>query len=692
MAGEDESTAFGNYRLLQKLAHGGMAEVFVGVERDAGPSGPKLVIKRILPDLARDARFVAMFLNEAQLAAQMSHPNIARVLDFGEQQGQLYMVMEYVEGLDCWKFSRRLYPWGDRHEALAVHIAMCVLDGLDYAHHLTDVDGKPLSVVHRDLSPSNIYLSTAGEVKVGDFGIARIDSRRYRPVEVIPKGKFGYMAPEQVEGRAIDKRADVYSVGVVLAELLIGRKLFSGSSQLSVLLDIRDGRMDALDSSEDKMSPELMRVVRGALARKPSDRFPSAAEFRRTLAAYLASRGEAPTTEDLAEQVGRALDLKDPKSSTPGLRRPSTPRTGEGSLERTPLAADVRMGDTVRGSNAQQITASDGTPITAQQDAAGAAGRYSAKLAGGFVVGPTSFAHIIELIYSDRIHASTEISMDGRNFVPATDIAELARHLPAYTPTSEVEAAASPDRRGFLEMETAAEVLLSLAAGAEEGLLVCLNENRRKEVYLREGVPIYVGSNSPGELLGESLVKNGVIDRMELEMALALLPKFNGHMGDTLIALGMLSAVDLFSHITRQIRARLSELLTWRAGTYEFYRGVKCRTGVFEVKIDSFSFVRDTLLSEMQRLDLTHVLQEMRACLVAPTPLVQKLCDRLALPSEIEEKIKSVGDWLSVGELETAAGRSSAILARALFLALEAGLWTFDGPPPPWRLSRVRGS
>ncbi len=689
MANDDESTAFGNYRLLQKLAHGGMAEVFVGVERDAGPNAPRLVVKRILADLAQDPRFVAMFLNEAQLAAQMSHPNIARVLDFGEQQGRLFMVMEYVEGLDCWKFSRRLYPWGERHEALAVYIAMGVLAGLDYAHHMTDVNGKPLSVVHRDLSPSNIYLSTAGEVKVGDFGIARIDSRRYRRVEVIPKGKFGYMAPEQVEGRAIDRRADVYSVGVVLAELLIGRKLFSGSSQLSVLLDIRDGRMDALDSAEDRVSPELMRVVRGALARKPSDRFATASEFRAALAGHLAAKGEAPTAADLAEQIGRALDLKDPRSSTPGERRSSTPRPEERTLERTPLAIDVRSDDTAR--RASGADAGE-TPVTAQQDGAAGVGRYSAKLAGGFIVGPTSFAHIIELIYSDRIHAGTEISVDGRNFAPASDIAELARHLPAYTPTAEVERAASPDRRGYLEMETPNEVLLSLAANGEEGLLVCQRENRRKEIYLREGGPVYVGSNDPTELLGESLVKNGVIDRMELEMALALLPKFNGHMGDTLIALGMLSAVDLFAHITRQIRSRLQELLTWRAGTYEFYRGVKCRSGVFEVKIDPFAFVREELLSEMQRLDLTHVLQRMRACLVAPTPLLQKLSDRLALPSEIDEKIKSVGDWLSVGELETAAGKSSLILARALFLALEAGLWAFDGPPPPWRVPKPRGS
>jgi serine/threonine-protein kinase len=686
MTKEGASFPFGNYILLQKLAHGGMAEVFLGVERGAGRDGKKLVVKRILPDLARDPRFVAMFINEAQLAAQMDHPNIARVLDFGELEGRLYMVMEHVDGLDCWKLSRRMFPWGAHHEALAIYIVSCALTGLDYAHRLADVNGKALSVVHRDLSPSNIYLSLAGEVKVGDFGIARIDSLRYRPVEVIPKGKFGYMAPEQVEGRTVDRRADVYSAGVVLSELLIGKKIFSGNSQLSVLLDIRDGRMEALDNNADKVPNALMRVLRGALAREPACRFPTARDFKDALTSYLEATGHNPTAGDLAEQIRLALDLRSPMSSTPGIGRPRTPRTGEPVLERTPHAMEISLDETTRAAGLTRPNAGEaGTPVTAENDLATASGRYSARLGGGFVVGPTSYAHIIELIYSDRIDASTEVSVDGREFVPAGEIPDLVRHLPAYTPTSEAQDAVAPDRRGYLEMEVPSEVVLALAARGETGLLVCQRESRRKEVYIRDGNPVYVGSNDPTELLGECLVRDGVIDRMELEMALALLPKFNGHMGDTLIALGMLSAVDLFSHITRQVRSRLTDLLSWSSGSYEFYRGVKCRPGVLEVRIDPYEFVREKLLSDMQHVDFARALDEMRSCLVAPAPLLSQLCERLALPSEIEEKIKSVGDWLSVRELEAAAGRSQLLLARAVFVALEAGLWTFDGPAPPWR-------
>jgi hypothetical protein len=371
------------------------------------------------------------------------------------------------------------------------------------------------------------------------------------------------------------------------------------------------------------------------------------------------------------------------------LARPPTPRTGEGSLARTPHAGEVRTGDAARSCAGAAGGAGTGTPITAEGEFVAATGRYAARLAGGFVVGPTSYAHIIELIYSDKIDATTEVSVEGRAFVPAGDLPELVRHLPAYTPTSEVADAVAPDRRGYLDMEVPTEIVLALAARVETGLLVCQRDSRRKEIYLKDGWPIYVGSNDPGELLGEFLVKDGIIDRMELEMALALLPKFSGHMGDTLIALGMLSAVDLFTHITRQIRARLTDLLAWRSGYYEFYRGVKCRPGVLDVKIDPFEFVRDKLLEDVQHIEFARVLDEMRTTLVAPAPLLQELASRLTLPSELDEKIKSVGDWLTVRELETAAGRSQLLLARAMFVAIEAGLWTFDGPPPPWRRDKT---
>ncbi len=685
---ETAQAPFGPYELISKLAHGGMAEIFLGRQIGSSPDEKPIVIKRILPELCRDRWFLAMFINEAQLAAQMNHPNVVKIHGFGEMDGQAYMVMEYVEGLDCWRFSRRLFPWGEDHEAIAIRIIIECLTGLEYVHRLKDVNGIPMAVVHRDFSPSNIYLSVDGNVKIGDFGIAQIDSDRYRPIKFIAKGKFGYMAPEQVEGSKVDRRSDVYSAGVVLSELLIGRKLFSGNSRLSVMLNIRDGRTEVLDNNAERISGGVMEILRGALAKKPSDRYQSAVQFADRLSEFLVSTGREVSPEDLGKLVRRAVDLRDQKSSTPDSMRERTPITANELVTETILDArtdGLDLTNRFAGLEVEPPEELDGTPITTESESFRSEGRYLARIAEGLTIGPTSYAHIIELIYSDRIGPQTEISVDGHQFHPSNDFPELARHLPVYTPTCDVNDVATPDRRGFLEMEVPTEVLLTLAARRESGLFVCQNGQRRKEVYLVDGNPIYVGSNDSKELLGEFLVEKGVIDRMELEMALALLPKFNGHMGDTLIALGMLTAVGLFGHIKDQVLSRLEELMGWREGNYEYYRGAECRSGVLELSINPFRFVKEKVLRDVQDINAAMVLDEMGSCLVAPTPIMPELIDRLNFPTEIAEKIRSVSDWLTVRELATAAGKSQIVLARALYVALETGLWAFDGRVPPWR-------
>jgi len=680
---DDQRVPFGSYELLRKLAHGGMAEVFLGVRAGDDPGVRPLVIKRILPELSDDSRFLAMFVNEAQLAAQMDHRNIVHVSDFGEHQGRLFMVMEFVDGLDCWRFSRRLYPWGDHHAQLVVFIIREVLDALGYVHGLTDVNGAPLHVVHRDLSPSNIYLSMSGEVKLGDFGIARIESPRYRPIKVIPKGKFGYMAPEQVEGGEVDLRADVYSAGVVLAELLIGQKLFQGSSQLSVMLDIRDGRLDTLEQNAHRVPSDLLRLVHRALARNPDDRYESAAEFADALAGY-ADRGEVRIgSAELGEQVVAAMVLKDPRSSSQAPGAQQTPITGP--ITAVEAEAHVEPEPTGRFLGLEPTPDVLDTPITRENLPIKGEGRYVARMEDGVTVGPTSYAHVIELIYTDRIGPETEISIDSGPFAKAADYSELARHLPVYTPTDDVDEVDTPDRRGLLEMESATEVLLSLAVRGESGLFICESGSSRKEIYLRGGWPIYVGSNAPDELLGECLVRNGAIERMELEMALALLPKFNGHLGDTLIALGMLSAVELFNQIASQIRTRLTALLGWHSGTYEYYRGVACRQGVLEVPVDPYAFVRDRLLERISEVDGDQVLGVMAPSVVSPTPVLPELLPMLKLPPAVDRVIRVLDDWREVSSIAGEPGVEAADLADALFIALETGLWTFDGPAPPWR-------
>jgi serine/threonine protein kinase len=274
----------GPYELGERLGLGGMAEVFVAYR--GGPHGfaKKVALKRILPELAQDPRFVAMFCDEARISAPLCHPNIVQVIDFGESHGELFMAMEYVEGVSLAKLLR--YVSGRRERfpfGAALFIAHEVLSGLAFAHDACDENGNPLSIVHRDVSPGNVLIGRAGDVKLADFGIVRsayVDRRTY-PGEL--KGKVGYMSPEQVMGVEVDPRSDLFTVGIVLSEMLIARPLFSGQNEFDILTKIYEADLSALERYGADLAPGMRDVLRQALAKAPSDRFSSAHDFAAAL-------------------------------------------------------------------------------------------------------------------------------------------------------------------------------------------------------------------------------------------------------------------------------------------------------------------------------------------------------------------------------------------------------------------------
>ncbi len=210
--------AFGRYQLKERLALGGMAELFLAEVAGAHGFAKSVVIKRILPTLAEDAQFTSMFISEAKFTAQLSHPNIAQTLELCNEGKQLFIVMEYIDGLDVLALLRECAHRRSRVPAeVSVYIIKEVLDALDFAHKLTSDDGKPLGIVHRDVSPSNIILSTRGDVKLIDFGIAHAMAETGKTNSGTLKGKYGYMSPEQVLGQEISPKSDVFAAGVVLA-------------------------------------------------------------------------------------------------------------------------------------------------------------------------------------------------------------------------------------------------------------------------------------------------------------------------------------------------------------------------------------------------------------------------------------------------------------------------------------------
>src|SRR5262249_3548649 len=250
------------------------------------------------------ASFVNMFIDEAKITARLDHPKIAQVLELGTLADNLYIAMEFVEGVDALAILRAFAQQKKPIPAhLAVHICHEVLDALDHAHQARDDSGKPLGIVHRDISPSNVLISRRGDVNLPDFGIAHALARQQRTQAGMLKGKYGYMSPEQVIGGEIDARSDLFSVGIILAEMLMGRRLFSAPNELDVLLMVRDVRLDRLGKYGQHISAELSTTLGRALQRDPKTRFQSAAEFGEELAEWLSRNRHRVGPHDLAALV-----------------------------------------------------------------------------------------------------------------------------------------------------------------------------------------------------------------------------------------------------------------------------------------------------------------------------------------------------------------------------------------------------
>src|SRR5690606_8966209 len=312
------SARFGRYTLLDRLAVGGMAEIFLA--RQAGLEGfeKNVVLKRIRPHLSKQQAFVRMFLNEAKLAAQLTHPNVVQIYDLGKVGESYYIAMEYIFGRDM----RRVIP---KAEALgipfpmvyALKIASSVLEGLYYAHQKTDIYGAPLSIVHRDITPENIFVSFDGTVKVLDFGIAKAANQLEHTQAGEIKGKLSYMSPEQCLGKPLDLRSDIFSLGVVLYEWITGFRLFTGDSDVAILRSITDGKIYAPSYFRSDIPDEVERILMRALEKDRDQRYQSAWEMQDDINRFLAAYEFTPSSihlsnflkqlflDEMEEEVGR---------------------------------------------------------------------------------------------------------------------------------------------------------------------------------------------------------------------------------------------------------------------------------------------------------------------------------------------------------------------------------------------------
>lgn len=589
---------FGPFILDSRIAVGGTAEVYLA--RPATPDSglpERLVVKRLLPHFASDPDGRTMFEREARLHAAVTHGNVVSVFHAGaDARGEPYLAMEYIDGVDGYRLLRRLrqddelLPVG-----VAVYIAREVLRALESVHAARDpLSGGALGIVHRDVSPSNIYMSKDGKVKLGDFGIARSTTRTTLRSEAgqVLKGKFAYLAPEQVAGEPSDHRADLFSLATVLAEILLNRPLFPGGGQLAILLAIRDCKIDALQEIRARLPPGLFEVLGRALSRSPANRFATATDFATALAPFeadprlavreIAARVrwvESASSSDTMAAVresARAMRAVKPVSEAPEAagqpRRPAVPSK--------PLPPPVPPPKIARAAVVTEIPeAPDERDMPERKTEEYELLPSWVLKENGEKLGPWTFARLMEALATGHIQRGDQVDFVGRGFQNVEEIEEFQRFLPGQTATTgKVAGPGSPDFNDNLASVSMLHTLMRVLAQRETGVLFAeradeSGESVRKELYFVSGKLHHVASSNASELLGEYLVRRGKLEREELDLALAVLPRYGGRMGDTLISMGLVGPVDIFRAIREQGRDRVADLFLWKSGAVTFYRG-----------------------------------------------------------------------------------------------------------------------
>ena len=416
-----EWTTFGRYVLLNKIGTGGMAEIYRAKTFGAAGFEKEFAIKMILPALGDDEEFVAMFINEAKIAVNLYHANVVQVFDLGTLDDQYYIAMEYVHGKDLLDVLARC---AELEIKLPLHItlfvAMEMLKGLDFAHRAKNVYGEDLNIIHRDVSPSNIMISYAGDVKVGDFGVAKAANQKSMTDSGTLKGKVGYMSPEQVMGETIDSRSDIFSAGIVFFEALSMNRLFIGGSDLDVMLRVRDADIRDSIAKTDPLPSDLVEVVERSMAKHRQERYQSAGEFYQALVDFCFRHSVKVTESDLSNFM-RRLFLEDIEQEQ--QRRIEDPRAQ--AIERhadlheiqAPLVSGRTVGmDTMDG----DLDAISSTPLERH---------YRYRDEEGRVYGPMTLTTLVSLLHQNPASEQGRYSIDGQNWHRREDFKEVVEAM-----------------------------------------------------------------------------------------------------------------------------------------------------------------------------------------------------------------------------------------------------------------------
>lgn len=557
MPDEDMQTAakertplpFGPFVLERQIAVGGSAEVYLARPRQGLKPAPQLVIKRLSAPRGKTNDF-ELLNREAELHRAVDHPNVVTVFGAGMVGAEPYLAMEYVPGVDLHRLlrlatsdNRTLTP------EVAAYITHSIAEALDAVHSARDRHGKALRITHGDISPSNIYLSVAGEVKLGDFGVAHAArgsdevQRGVQSGEVL-RGKLGYLAPEQLTGGAIDQRCDIFALGVVLGEMLLGEKVFSGSGQVATMLSNREADIGPLRRVSDQLPAPIYRACMRALELDPSRRFPDARSFAESLGV---SSDNRKAKAALAEWVSWA---RDSNLFAQKLERRLQNSSG----------ADWASTDAANNPSPRVLS--------------------SVRRAGVVLHAEVSFSALLELAATGQLGVDDEVSLLGAPFRRVDAVPDLACHLKPSTAntTAQLFGPGVPDYTAALRDTPMLDVLARMRSRRESGVLFVARarsegSEERKDIYLGNGRMIHVAASDREDLLGQYMLRLKLISRTDLDLALAQLRSYDGRVGEALVGLGLAERSVVARAVRNFGRDRVAALCGWREGHVQLYRG-----------------------------------------------------------------------------------------------------------------------
>ncbi|MBI4954513.1 MAG: protein kinase [Myxococcales bacterium] len=562
---------FGRYVLERRIAVSRAAEVFLARPREGRAPAPTLVVKRPWGDAEFDLERLRLEVVRSQVAP---HPHLATIYELGLVEAVPYLAMELVDGVDCRRLMRHAEELGRRLPVeVAVYVARRVADGLAAMHTATDQRGVPLCLVHGAVAPSSVYLSCDGEVKLANRSLA---PRSQELGERAGAGKFDYQSPEELADEPVDHRADIFALGVLLAEMLIGERLFPGKG-VDVLSAIQSAHIEPLTRAAASLPEGLYEVCARALARRPVDRYQGATDLERALARFEARDGQSGLGA-LCDWVGGARDAE-----------PVEAPTSRASLAPPERTATLSLHEEVEHARSHPPRSEPPSGLRL-------------RLAADGAVCEVTYADLVERIATGVLGADDETTYDASSFRPIGVVPQLARHLRSLPEAStEGLERVFPEHTYALGKSSMLQVLGEMRQAAATALLLAetggADALRRKEIYLQNGRLHSATSSERDELLGECLVRLGEIDRAELDLALAVLPSFEGRIGDALIGLGLVEARDVFRAIRDQGRDRLAALFAWREGKVRVYLGRRPPSAPFDLDLDlTFPMVAGALI------------------------------------------------------------------------------------------------